>query len=170
MEIHAQTNELYIADGYQNRRVLVLDAKSFAHKRHWGAYGNRPSDEKLPAYDPAKPRSQQFGNPVHCARLSRDGLVYVCDRANDRIQVFERSGSFVKEFRVEQQTLQNGSVWDLVLSEDAKQKYLFMADGANGQVVVLERENGEVVSKFGRNGRMAGEFKWVHNIAMDSKG
>ncbi len=170
MEIDVQANELYIADGYQNRRVLVLDAGSFAYKRHWGAYGNRPSDEKLAAYDPGKALSQQFGNPVHCARLARDGLVYVCDRANDRIQVFERSGHFVKEFRVEVQTLQNGSVWDLALSEDAAQKYLFMADGANGQVVVLERDSGKVLSKFGRNGRMAGEFKWVHNIAIDSKG
>jgi DNA-binding beta-propeller fold protein YncE len=170
MEIDAQANELFVADGYQNRRVIVFDASSGAYKRHWGAYGNRPSDEKFPAYDPKRPASQQFGNPVHCARLSRDGLVYVCDRANDRIQVFEKSGRFVKEFRVEPQTLQNGAVWDLVLSEDPAQKYLFMADGANGQVLTLERDSGKVLSSFGRNGRMAGEFKWVHNIAIDSKG
>ncbi len=170
LEIDAQTNELFIADGYQNRRVLVLDAATGAYKRHWGAYGNRPSDDKLPAYDPGKPLSRQFGNPVHCARLARDGLVYVCDRANDRIQVFARGGRFVKEFRVEPQTLQNGSVWDLVLSEDAAQKYIFMADGANGRVLILERDTGEVLSAFGRSGRMAGEFKWVHNIAIDSKG
>jgi len=124
----------------------------------------------MPAYDPAKAPSRQFGNPVHCARLSRDGLVYVCDRANDRIQVFERSGRFVREFRVEPETLQNGSVWDVVLSEDAGQKYLFMADGANGQVLTLERATGKVLSAFGRSGRMVGEFKWVHNIAIDSKG
>lgn len=170
LEIDAQANEMYVADGYGNRRVLVLDAKTGAYKRHWGAYGNRPSDDKMPAYDPAKPLPQQFGNPVHCARLSRDGLVYVCDRANDRIQVFERSGRFVKEFRVEPATLQNGSVWDLVLSEDAAQTYLFMADGANGRVLTLERSSGKVLSAFGRSGRMAGEFKWVHNIAIDSKG
>jgi DNA-binding beta-propeller fold protein YncE len=170
VEIDAQANELFIADGYQNRRVLVLDASTGAYKRHWGAYGNRPSDDKQPAYDPAKPLPQQFGNPVHCARLARDGLVYVCDRANDRIQVFTLGGRFEKEFRVEPQTLQNGSVWDLVLSEDKAQKYLFLADGANGQVLVLERDTGKVLSSFGRNGRMAGEFKWVHNIAIDSKG
>lgn len=170
VEIDEQANEIYVADGYGNRRVLVLDAKTGAYKRHWGAYGNRPSDDKMPAYDPAKPLPRQFGNPVHCARLARDGLVYVCDRANDRIQVFERSGRFVVEFRVEPATLQNGSVWDLVLSEDAGQKYLFMADGANGQVLTLERATGKVLSAFGRSGRMAGEFKWVHNIAIDSKG
>ena len=170
MEIDAATDELFIADGYGNRRVLVLDAKTGAHKRHWGAYGNRPSDDKPPAYDPAKPLLQQFGSPVHCVRLSRDGLVYVCDRANDRIQVFEKSGKFVREFRVEPQTLQNGSVWDLVLSEDAAQRYIFVADGANNQVITLDRESGVTVSNFGRAGRMAGQFKWVHNIAIDSKG
>ena len=67
-------------------------------------------------------------------RLSNDGLVYVCDRVNDRIQVFRKDGSFVKEFRVEQQTLQNGSVWDLVLSNDPQQSYILIADGANGQI------------------------------------
>ena len=170
VEIDPQVNELYVADGYQNRRVLVLDASTGAYKRHWGAYGNRPSDEKLPPYSPARPLSRQFGNPVHCARLSRDGRVYVCDRANDRIQVFERSGRFVTEFRVEPETLQNGSVWDLVLSQDSGQKYIFMADGANGEVLTLERDTGKVLSRFGRPGRMAGEFKWVHNIAIDSKG
>jgi DNA-binding beta-propeller fold protein YncE len=170
VEIDAAANELFVADGYGNRRVLVLDAATGSYKRHWGAYGNRPSDEKLPAYDPARPLSPQFGNPVHCARLSKDGLVYVCDRANDRIQVFEKSGKFLREFRIEPQTLQNGSVWDLVLSEDAAQKYLFMADGANGQVLTLERATGRVLGGFGRNGRMAGEFKWVHNIAIDSRG
>ena len=170
MEIDAAAGELYVADGYGNRRIVVFDAKTGAYKRHWGAYGNPPHDEKLPPYDPAGTLSQQFGSPVHCVRLSRDGLVYVCDRANDRIQVFEKSGKFVREFRVEGQTRANGSVWDMVLSEDAAQKYLFMADGANNQVVVLERASGEPLSAFGRGGRMAGQFKWVHNIAVDSKG
>jgi len=170
MQIDTASGELYIADGYRNRRVLVLDARTGAYKRHWGAYGNRPSDDKLPAYAPGQPLSAQFGNPVHCVRLSHDGLVYVCDRANDRIQVFEKSGKYVKEFRVEPQTLQNGAVWDLVLSEDAAQRYIFVADGANNQIIVLARETGAVLSTFGRAGRMAGEFKWVHNMAIDSSG
>jgi len=148
----------------------VFDSRTGAYKRHWGAYGNRPVDEKLPAYNPQAPLPQQFGNPVHCARHSNDGLVYVCDRVHDRIQVFREDGTFVKEFRVEPNTLQNGSVWDLVLSEDPQQKFIFMADGANGQVVVLSRETGQILSVLGGPGRMAGQFRWVHNIAVDSKG
>jgi hypothetical protein len=162
--------ELFVADGYGNRRVIVFDAKTGAYKRHWGAYGHRPADDKLPTYNPSAPPAQQFANPVHCVRLSNDGLVYVCDRVNDRIQVFRKDGGFVKEFRVEPQTLQNGSVWDLVLSEDREQKFIFMADGANGQIVTLTRDDGGVVTAWGRHGRQAGQFKWVHNIAIDSKG
>jgi hypothetical protein len=107
---------------------------------------------------------------VHCVRVANDGLVYVCARANDRIQVFRKDGTFVQEFRVEPHTLQNGSVWDLVLSTDTQQRFVFMADGANNQVVTLVRDSGEVVASWGRGGRMAGQFKWVHGIAIDSKG
>ena len=165
--------ELYVADGYLNRRIVVFDAKTGAYKRHWGAYGSKePSDDKLPAYTPValSALSKSFSNPVHCVRLSRDGLVYVCDRANDRIQVFQKDGTFVQEFQVDPQTLQNGSVWDLVLSEDSGQRYIFVADGANMQISTLDRQSGETLARFGRPGRMAGEFKWVHNMAIDSKG
>jgi DNA-binding beta-propeller fold protein YncE len=169
--IDEAANELYVADGYLNRRVIVFDARTGAYKRHWGAYGKQPpADDKLPAYDPKAPLSQTFGNPVHCVRLSNDGLVYVCDRANDRIQVFRKDGTFVKEFRVEPQTLQNGSVWDLVLSSDPQQRFIFVADGANGQIITLAREDGKTLTQWGRHGRQAGQFKWVHNIGIDSKG
>ncbi len=168
--IDDETSEVYVADGYKNRRVIVFDAKSGAYKRHWGAYGKKPSDEKMPPYTPTAPLSEQFSNPVHCVRLSNDGLVYVCDRANDRIQVFRKDGTFVKEFRVEPATLQNGSVWDLVLSEDKEQKFIFVADGANGQIIALVRDTGEVLNQWGRHGRQPGQFKWVHNMAIDSKG
>jgi hypothetical protein len=164
-------NELYVADGYQNRRVIVFDSKTGAYKRHWGAYGKPPAaDDKLPAYNPTAPLSQTFGNPVHCVRISNDGLVYVCDRVNDRIQVFRKDGTFVKELRVEPKTLQNGSVWDLVLSADPQQRYIFVADGANGQIHVIAREDGKLLSQWGRHGRQPGQFKWVHNIGIDSKG
>jgi len=165
--------ELYVADGYGNRRVIVFDAKTGAYKRHWGAYGAKQlSDDKLPAYTPVAVTelSKSFANPVHCVRLSRDGHVYVCDRQNDRIQVFKKDGTFVKEFQVEPQTLQNGSVWDLVLSEDRAQRYIFVADGANMQVLTLDRQTGQKLGSFGRPGHMAGNFKWVHNMAIDSKG
>jgi hypothetical protein len=164
-------NEIYVADGYGNRRVIVFDMTSGAYKRHWGAYGTKtPTDDKLPAYDPKAEPAQSFGNPVHCVRLSNDGLVYVCDRTNNRIQVFRKDGGFVKEFRIDAQTLANGSAWDLVLSSDPQQKFIFMADGANGQISVVSREDGKVLSQWGRHGRQPGQFKWVHNIAIDSKG
>jgi len=162
--------ELIVADGYGNKRVIVFDAATGAYKRHWGAYGARPSDDKLPPYDPAAPLSRQFGNPVHCARMSNDELLYVCDRTNDRIQVFTRAGEFKAEFRVEVQTRANGSVWDMVLSQDPEQKYMYVADGANGRIYILRRSDGQVLGQFGRTGRMAGEFKWVHNLAIDGDG
>lgn len=162
--------ELFVADGYLNRRVVVFDAKTGAYKRHWGAYGQRPGDDKLPAYDPSQPPSRSFGNPVHCVRMSREDLLYVCDRTNNRIQVFTRDGQFKQEFRVEPQTLANGSVWDMVLSEDPAQAWLYVGDGANGRVYILRRSDGQLVGQFGRTGRMAGEFKWIHNIAIDTQG
>src|SRR5258708_2370698 len=95
--VDVAAKEVYAADGYTNRRVVVFDSETGAYKRHWGAYGNKPSDDKTPPYDPAKPPSQQFGNPVHCIRLAQDGLVHVCDRTNDRVQIFRKDGTFVAE-------------------------------------------------------------------------
>jgi DNA-binding beta-propeller fold protein YncE len=166
--VDPDTNELYVADGYYNHRVIVFDADTGAFKRQWGAYGKPPTDEKI-TYNPAGPPPQQFGNPVHCVRIAKDGLVYVCDRQNDRIQVFRKDGTFVKEFFVAKETLQQGSLWDIDFW-GAAQTFLVNADGANNEVRTLVRETGEVVGSFGRNGRNAGEFHWVHNIAVDSKG
>jgi DNA-binding beta-propeller fold protein YncE len=162
--------ELFVADGYGNKRVIVFDAATGAYKRHWGAYGGRPSDDKLPAYDPAQPPSRQFSNPVHCVRMSNEDLLYVCDRTNNRIQVFTRAGEFKQEFRVEPLTVANGAVWDMVLSQDPAQKYMYVADGANGRIYILRRADGQQVGQFGRTGRMAGEFKWIHNLAIDGEG
>jgi DNA-binding beta-propeller fold protein YncE len=170
MMMDPKAQELYVADGYGNKRVVVFDSRTGAYKRHWGAYGAMPSDDRQAAYDPGQPPSKQFGNPVHCVRLSNDGKVYVCDRVNNRVQVFERGGQFIAEYRVEPLTRANGSVWDMVLSHDAAQKYLYIADGANGRVYVLSRADGTVLSSFGRTGHMAGEFKWVHNMAIDRQG
>jgi len=172
---HMQTDdaagELYVADGYLNRRVIVFDMTTGAYKRHWGGYGSKEaSDEKLPAYNPKSPLSKSFGNPVHCVRIATDGLVYVCDRTNDRIQVFQKDGSFLAEFRIDPETLQAGSVWDLVLSQDPAQRYIFIADGANNQITTIERKTGAVVTQWGRGGRSAGQFIWVHNMAIDTRG
>jgi hypothetical protein len=170
LEVDAATHELYVADGYGNRRVIVFDADTGAYKRHWGAYGNRPNDDALPAYRPGQPPLQGFRNPVHCVRLARDGLVYVCDRSNDRIQVFRRDGTYVREFFVATETLGAGSVWDIALLPDRLQSYLLTADGENNHVRLLLRQSGEERGQFGRSGRGAGDFHWVHNIAVDSRG
>jgi DNA-binding beta-propeller fold protein YncE len=174
VEVDPATNEVYVADGYYNKRVIVFDADTGVYKRHWGAYGRPPSDGEKPnlrrTHPPSAAQLEQFGNPVHCVRLSRDGLVYVCDRLNNRVQVFRKDGSFVKEFGVEPQTAGNGSVWDVALSRDPQQRYLFLADGRNNQVVTLLRDTGAVVSTLGRPGRYAGEFHWVHDLAIDSMG
>jgi DNA-binding beta-propeller fold protein YncE len=167
--VDPEANEVYIADGYYNHRVIVFDSETGAFKRMWGAYGKPPTDEKI-KYDPAKPPSQQFGNPVHCVKLAKDGLLYVCDRTNNRIQVFKKDGTFVKEFIIEKNTLRSGSMWNLAFSKDPGQKYLFNADGSNNEVRTLDRESGAVLSTFGQQGRNAGFFHWVHNLALDSKG
>ncbi len=168
--VDAKTNELYVADGYGNRRVIVFDADTGAYKRHWGAYGNVPDDTQLPAYNPADPPAKQFRTPVHCVALADDGLLYVCDRTNDRIQVFRTDGKFVKEVFVEKNTLGDGSVFDIALSKDAGQKYLYVADGSNMKVHVLKRDTLEVLTSFGGGGRQPGQFYAVHSIAADSKG
>lgn len=164
-----ETNELFVADGYGNHRVIVFDADTGAYKRHWGAYGKPPTDQPL-TYAPGNPPSSQFGNPMHCVKLARDGLVYVCDRINDRIQVFRRDGSFVREWIYDTATLGNGSVWDLAIWPDARQTFLFSADGENNEVRILQREDGMVVGAFGRSGRQGGQFHWVHNLAVDRNG
>jgi DNA-binding beta-propeller fold protein YncE len=163
-------HEIYIADGYANRRVIVFNADTLAFKRYWGAYGRKPNDDKQPPYDPKAAVAQQFGNPVHCVKVSRDGLVYVCDRVNDRIQVFKTDGTFVKEWFYEKNTLGNGAVWDIAIWPDAKQSYLLSADGENNEIRILKRDDGSVVGSFGRNGRQAGQFHWIHAMAIDPKG
>jgi len=168
--IDAKANELYVADGYGNKRVIVYDADSGKYKRHWGAYGHKPDDKNLGRYNPNDPPAQQFRNPVHCAELSNDNLLYVCDRVNDRIQVFRPDGTFVKEQVIAKNTLGDGAVWDIAFSKDPQQKFMYLADGANEKVYVILRESLEVLTSFGDGGRQPGEFYAVHSIATDSKG
>jgi DNA-binding beta-propeller fold protein YncE len=168
--VDPKTDDLYVADGYGNHRVIVYDANTGAYKRHWGAYGNVPSDVDLGPYKPDDPPAQQFRNPVHCAELSNDNLLYVCDRANDRIQVFNPNGTFVKEMFIAKETLGSGSVWDIAFSRDPEQTYIFLADGENDQVHILDRKSLTVLTSFGDGGRQPGQFYGVHSIATDSKG
>jgi DNA-binding beta-propeller fold protein YncE len=163
-------NEAYISDGYLNRRVIVIDADTGKFKRYWGAYGNKPDDTNLGRYDPDAPPAKQFRNPVHCAELANDGLLYVCDRVNDRIQVFQKDGTFVKEVFIAKRSLADGSVWDIAFSKDPEQKYIYLADGRNQKVYVILRQTLEVLTSFGDGGRQPGQFYGVHSIATDSKG
>jgi DNA-binding beta-propeller fold protein YncE len=168
--VDPKTNEAYIADGYRNKRVAVLDADTGKMKRYWGAYGNKPDDADLGKYNPAAPPPKQFRNPVHCVERSEDGLVYVCDRQADRIQVFNPNGTFVKEAHFAKNTLGSGSTWDLAFSRDPQQKYIFLADGTNEVVRIVARDTLQEITNFGDGGRQPGQFYGVHSIATDSKG
>jgi DNA-binding beta-propeller fold protein YncE len=168
--VDPSTNEVYVADGYGNHRVIVYDAETGKYKRHWGAYGHKPEDVDLGRYDPNAPPPQQFRNPVHCAELSSDRLLYVCDRVNDRIQVFKPDGTFVKETFINKETLGSGSAWDIAFSKDPQQKFIYLADGENDRVHILDRDSLEMLTTFGEGGRQPGEFYGVHSIATDSKG
>jgi len=168
--VDPKTNEAYVADGYLNKRVAVIDADTGKMKRYWGAYGNKPDDTSLGPYDPKAPPAQQFRNPVHCIERANDGLVYVCDRQNDRLQVFQPDGTFVKEAFFAKNTLGAGSVWDIAFSKDPGQKFLMLADGQNERVRVILRETLEELASFGDGGRQPGQFYGVHSLASDSKG
>ena len=168
--VDPKTNEAYLADGYVNKRVAVIDADTGKVKRYWGAYGNKPDDANLGPYDPKAPPAQQFRNPVHCVERSNDGLVYVCDRANNRIQIFNPDGTFVKEAFYARNTLASGSTWDIAFSRDPEQRFIFIADGQNSRVRIILRSTLEELAAFGDGGRQPGQFYGVHSIATDSKG
>jgi DNA-binding beta-propeller fold protein YncE len=170
INVDVAAREVYVADGYRNRRVIVFDSETGAYKRHWGAYGKPPSDAQTPPYDPARPPSTQFGNPVHCARLTREGLLYVCDRTNDRFQIFRKDGTFVSESFFEKDTRLNGSVSELAFSPDREQSLIYMVDGVNNEMRIVDRATNAVLGRIGRPGRYAGQFHVVHNVAVDAQG
>lgn len=176
ISVDPKTNEAYIADGYHNNRVIVIDADTLAFKRMWGAYGHAPVDpprtenRSTYKYNPDAPLSQHFSNPVHCVHLSNDDLVYVCDRVNDRIQVFKKDGTFVTEVLVAPRTLGYGSVHDIAFSPDHKQRFLYVADGANGKVWILRRADLKIIGSFGHRGHGGGELTIAHALGADSKG
>jgi hypothetical protein len=168
--VDSKANEAYLGDGYLNKRVAVIDADTGKMKRYWGAYGNKPDDKDPGPYNPDAPPDQQFRSPVHCAELSNDRLLYVCDRVNDRIQVFTTEGKFVKEMFIAKRTLNAGSVWDITFSKDPQQRFLFLSDGVNEKVHILLRDTLQEVTTFGDGGRQPGQFYGVHSIGTDSKG
>lgn len=158
-----------VADGSRNRRIAMVDMNTGQIRRSIGAYGGTPDDAVTAEYSPSAPASRQFSG-VRCVERSTDGMVYVCDARNDRIQVFTDDGSYVKEAKVAPATLGAGSVWDIAFSRDAQQRYLYVADGSNMKVHVLDRQSLELLTSFGDGGRYPGEFLAVSGVATDSKG
>ena len=150
--VDAAANEVYVADGFVNHRVIVFDATSGAYKRHWSGTGEG-----------------QF-RTVSCIEIARDGTVYVCDRGNNRVQAFDRHGKLLKQGIVAKETRGTGSVWDVALSSDPQQRFLFVADGHDQKVFILRRDTLETVGSFGDGGRYPGTFYSVGSVAVDSRG
>jgi hypothetical protein len=177
MWIDEAAGEVYVADGYLNRRVAVVDAATGAMLRQWGAYGNPVDDTEYGVSDPEtgvimpdERAAQTFRNPVHCVALSNDNLLYVCDRLNNRVQVFQPDGTYVDEVTFREGTLGAGAAWDVAFSVDPEQRFMYVADGINRRVHVFDRASLTLLTSFGEGGRQPGQFYGVHNIAVDSAG
>jgi sugar lactone lactonase YvrE len=164
------TNEVFVADGYRNRRVVVFEGESGRYLRHWGAYGETPVDDyDFGDRDPAAPPPRQFST-VHGLIGSRDGMIYVADRRGNRIQAFRQDGAFVAERVIAPETRASGSAFVFSLSPDSEQRWLYMADGTNHKVWIIAREEMEVAGAFGRGGRQVGQFLRPHGMSADSHG
>ena len=170
--VDPSTNEVFIADGYRNRRVIVFDGDTGEYVRHWGAYGEVPEDQYQYDFGGAghatNPPTQY--STVHGLVGSNDGLIYVADRRGNRIQVFQQDGTFVTEKIIEEGTLASGSAFVIQLSPDTEQEWLYLADGTNHKVWILRRSDLEVAGNFGRGGRQVGQFLRPHGMGVDSQG
>lgn len=169
--VDPKTNEVYISDGYRNRRVIVFEGATGKYLRHWGAYGKVPDDTER--FDPktmvngALPK--QFSTP-HGITGSTDGKIYVADRRGNRIQVFDHQGGFLAEKVIAPATLSSGSAFVPVLSPDPQQMWLYVADGTNHKVWTLRRSDLEIVGEFGRGGRQVGQMLRPHGMSIDKQG
>jgi len=195
MAVDPATNRLYIADGYGNRRVLIVDAATGKYIGHFGAYGNNPVDDQAATAagtwiaDSSKGNRKPafFRNPVHCVKIASDGRIYVCDRGNDRIQVFDKNSpslgkpcrnpsgepgkcGFLAERLVSEHTNIIGTAVSMNFSTDKAQSCLYVGDNANMTIYILNRANLEELGRLGRHGRMAGEFQYLHQVGVDSQG
>ena len=175
--IHAPTNELFVADGYGNRRVIVFDADTGRFKRMWGAFGGVPVDD---APNPAIPDgalrgASQFVQPVHAVRVSSDGLVYVSDRGGKRVQVFGLDGTYMTQVFIGREcrvpACGNGTTTaSTAFSADPEQRYLYVANRSQAKVMVFDRRTLTLLDEFGRWGSAPGEFGTLHHMNADSKG
>jgi DNA-binding beta-propeller fold protein YncE len=190
--VYEKTNEVFVADGYGNRRIVVFDADTGRFKRMWGAFGNAPVDAPpQPARAGGAPGAaraggagrgaaaplettgdgpQQFGGPVHAVEISHDGLVYVADRSNRRVQVFSIDGKYLTQAFVNRAGPSSSSAAGLALSPDKAQRFLFVVDFGNHHIVVLDRKSLVTLYQFGANGEKPGEFRNPHHMAVDSRG
>jgi DNA-binding beta-propeller fold protein YncE len=167
--VYPKTNEVFVADGYGNRRVIVFDAETGAYKRHWGAYGNKPDDKASKARQTTGAGPQQFNTP-HGIAVSNDGIVYVSDRANNRVQTFKLDGAFLKEGFVKRESKGTGTAFGVALSADPEQRFLYVADGSNERIAILDRASLEEIGQIGGPGRKAGEFYHLHSLGVDPSG
>ena len=167
--VEPKTNELFIADGYINKRVVVYDATTGKYKRHWGAYGKVPNDTEKYQYPVRVNEPPQQYSTLHGLVGSKDGLIYVSDRRGNRIQVFRQNGEFLMEKFVRPETGGSGSGFSLQFSRDPEQSILYLMDGTNQRVWMLRRKDLAILDRFGKPGRQAGEFIRAHMIAIDSK-
>ncbi len=173
--VDTAAKEVYVADGYGNKRVIVFDSESGAFKRMWGAFGNPPPATLAP--NPPGPQPQttpdgppEFGLP-HAIKVSHDGVVYLADRINNRIQMFTTAGKFLKQVRL---TNDDSSVVSVpagfAFSPDKKQQFLYVVDSGPMRVVIFDRATMTQIGVIGMKGSKPGEFDIVHHMAADSKG
>ena len=172
--VHPKTNELFVADGYANRRVIVLDANTLAFKRMWGAFGTQPPPalgrgvERVKTADPKGP---DVFNSVHAVKVSNDGMVYVGDRNYRRVQVFTLDGKYRDQVFVNPSGAAGPmTAGSLAFSPDAGQQFLYVGDYDNGHVHIVNRTTLEVIGSIGRMGAKPGEFRGLHMLATDSRG
>ena len=186
MFVHAQTNELFVADGYGNKRIIVFDADTGAFKRMWGAFGNVPADDSpappgeggdaVPRPHPIGPDgAPQFTPPVHAVKVSTDGLVYVADRGGRRVQIFTIAGQFVDQVFIGRECRApdcgNGqTAAGLAFSQDPEQNYLYVANRSQAQIMVFDRRTLAFLDAFGSWGSGSGQFGTLHHLSVDSKG
>ena len=167
VEVDPATGEVFVADGYGNRRVAVFSAEG-EFIRQWGRQG---SESEARSGEPGT-----FSKVVHCVKISNEGLVYVGDRQGNRIQVFERDGGFVRNIWVRPEGRQatgvpdhRGTAWWVDFSPDAEQELLYVMDGRNEQVHILDHASGAILNSFGRPGHQLGAFTHGHTLAVDSE-
>jgi hypothetical protein len=173
--VDTQAKEVYAADGYGNKRVIVFDSETGKFKRMWGAFGNAPPSTFAPNVPTPQPQTTPDGPPEfglpHAIKVSRDGVVYLADRINNRVQMFARDGKFLKQVRL---TNAGSDVVPVpagfAFSPDRAQQFLYVVDSGPMRVVIFDRKTMAQIGVIGMKGAGAGEFDIVHHMAADSKG